>query len=48
MRPDCNETQIMDWVKRHDEYHAVKAPGCCHSAAKEYRVAGLGNTGTTT
>lgn len=41
-----NETQIMDWVKRHDEYDAPKAAGCCHSAAKEQRVGRLGQSGT--
>ena len=28
-----NETEIMDWVKRHDEY-GTQAPACCHSTAK--------------
>lgn len=28
-----NETTIMDWVRRHDEYDAVKPqPSCCHPA----------------
>lgn len=27
-----NETEIMDWVKRHDEYGAQDAAACCHSA----------------
>lgn len=27
-----NETQIMDWVKRNDEYGASKTASCCHSA----------------
>jgi predicted dithiol-disulfide oxidoreductase (DUF899 family) len=26
-----NETEIMDWVKRHDEYDAEPAAGCCHA-----------------
>ncbi|MPZ39921.1 MAG: DUF899 domain-containing protein [Rhizobiales bacterium] len=27
-----NETTIMDWVERHDEYEAAgEAPSCCHS-----------------
>jgi len=27
-----NETEIMDWVKRHDEYESAgNAPSCCHS-----------------
>jgi predicted dithiol-disulfide oxidoreductase (DUF899 family) len=27
-----NETKIMDWVKRHDEYEATgNSPSCCHS-----------------
>ena len=28
-----NETQIMDWVKRNDEYesHGNDTPSCCHS-----------------
>lgn len=43
-----NETQIMDWVKRHDEYDAAKAAGCCHSAAKGQRAGALVQTGTTT
>lgn len=25
-----NETEIMDWVKRHDEYDAPAAQSCCH------------------
>jgi predicted dithiol-disulfide oxidoreductase (DUF899 family) len=31
-----NETEIMDWVKRHDEYEyedAGRAGACCHSNA---------------
>jgi predicted dithiol-disulfide oxidoreductase (DUF899 family) len=29
-----NETEIMDWAKRHDEYDATDgARSCCHSAA---------------
>ena len=28
-----NETEIMDWVKRHDEYD-TSAQSCCHSPAK--------------
>lgn len=27
-----NETEIMDWVKRHDEYDKPQAQSCCHSA----------------
>ena len=27
-----NETEIMDWVKRHDEYDAADAQSCCHAA----------------
>ena len=27
-----NETGIMDWVKRHDEYDAAGAQSCCHPA----------------
>ena len=27
-----NETEIMDWVKRHDEYETAAASPCCHSA----------------
>jgi predicted dithiol-disulfide oxidoreductase (DUF899 family) len=28
-----NETEIMDWVKRHDEYEtADRAQSCCHAA----------------
>jgi predicted dithiol-disulfide oxidoreductase (DUF899 family) len=31
-----NETEIMDWVKRHDEYDAAPgAPSCCGGAAKD-------------
>jgi predicted dithiol-disulfide oxidoreductase (DUF899 family) len=27
-----NETEIMDWVKRHDEYDAADdAKSCCHA-----------------
>ena len=27
-----NEQQIMEWVKRHDEYESAgAAPSCCHS-----------------
>jgi predicted dithiol-disulfide oxidoreductase (DUF899 family)/uncharacterized protein YndB with AHSA1/START domain len=26
-----NEKEIMDWVKRNDEYGAADAPSCCHS-----------------
>jgi predicted dithiol-disulfide oxidoreductase (DUF899 family) len=26
-----NETEIMDWVKRHDEYDAEPAAACCHA-----------------
>lgn len=26
-----NETEIMDWVKRHDEYDAPLTQSCCHS-----------------
>jgi predicted dithiol-disulfide oxidoreductase (DUF899 family) len=26
-----NETEIMDWVKRHDEYDAESASACCHA-----------------
>jgi len=27
-----NETEIMDWVKRHDEYESAgNAPSCCHA-----------------
>jgi predicted dithiol-disulfide oxidoreductase (DUF899 family) len=28
-----NESEIMDWVKRHDEYDAESAASCCHSPA---------------
>jgi predicted dithiol-disulfide oxidoreductase (DUF899 family) len=28
-----NETEIMDWVKRHDEYGAEPSASCCHGAA---------------
>jgi predicted dithiol-disulfide oxidoreductase (DUF899 family) len=28
-----NETEIMDWVKRHDEYDAEGAASCCHTPA---------------
>jgi len=29
-----NETEIMDWVKRHDEYEAAAPAGaCCHTSA---------------
>jgi predicted dithiol-disulfide oxidoreductase (DUF899 family) len=28
-----NETEIMDWVKRHDEYEDAAAGACCHSNA---------------
>jgi predicted dithiol-disulfide oxidoreductase (DUF899 family) len=29
-----NETEIMDWVKRHDEYEDPERAGvCCHSNA---------------
>lgn len=27
-----NETEIMDWVRRHDEYEGKPAAGCCHAA----------------
>ena len=27
-----NEKQIMDWVKRNDEYGEEAAPSCCHTA----------------
>jgi len=26
-----NETEIMDWVKRHDEYASAASASCCHS-----------------
>jgi predicted dithiol-disulfide oxidoreductase (DUF899 family) len=26
-----NETEIMDWVKRHDEYDAQPSAACCHA-----------------
>lgn len=26
-----DETQIMDWVRRHDEYEGAQADACCHS-----------------
>jgi predicted dithiol-disulfide oxidoreductase (DUF899 family) len=29
-----NETEIMDWVKRHDEYDAQSGAACCHSERK--------------
>jgi predicted dithiol-disulfide oxidoreductase (DUF899 family) len=29
-----NETQIMDWVKRNDEYAQPKSAACCHAGAK--------------
>jgi predicted dithiol-disulfide oxidoreductase (DUF899 family) len=29
-----NETEIMDWVKRHDEYDAQPGAACCHSERK--------------
>src|SRR5436305_863158 len=29
-----NETEIMDWVKRHDEYGAQPAAACCHAERK--------------
>jgi predicted dithiol-disulfide oxidoreductase (DUF899 family) len=28
-----NENEIMDWVKRHDEYDAEGAASCCHTPA---------------
>jgi predicted dithiol-disulfide oxidoreductase (DUF899 family) len=28
-----NETEIMDWVKRHDEYDPEGAASCCHTPA---------------
>lgn len=28
-----NETTIMDWVKRNDEYESAKSASCCHAAA---------------
>jgi len=28
-----NETTIMDWVKRNDEYEQPRAASCCHTAA---------------
>jgi predicted dithiol-disulfide oxidoreductase (DUF899 family) len=35
-----NEVEIMDWVKRHDEYEAVgKAQDCCHAAGDRERIA---------
>jgi predicted dithiol-disulfide oxidoreductase (DUF899 family) len=29
-----NETEIMDWVKRHDEYEGATGAACCHSERK--------------
>jgi hypothetical protein len=29
-----NETQIMDWVKRNDEYAQSKNASCCHPRSK--------------
>ena len=29
-----NETEIMDWVKRHDEYDAQGGAACCHVERK--------------
>lgn len=29
-----NEKEIMDWVKRHDEYESVKSAACCHATDK--------------
>ena len=28
-----NESETMDWVKRHDEYDAEPTPSCCHTPA---------------
>ena len=29
-----NENEIMDWVKRNDEYGDTDAQSCCHAAAR--------------
>ena len=31
-RKGRNETEIIDWVRLHDEYDAATAPSCCHAA----------------